>query len=210
MPLTQWTRIRKSRRGKQIKTYKVRFFFLFLCSNLLTSLHSYNDKEVPSFLFGTTRRVFPFVPSPGGQGKDMEGLDLCHPTLRNSITVLCHQNIETAGISMNSSSPFPTTNTSKRETGWFFAPPPADIYCHYVAGLVGEGLSRLFFKSSKEAWLAHQLSNLLKLLLFVRDYDEDCDDRRYFWLREILRRKNMGLKDLCATDEETATMGLDM
>lgn len=144
MPLTRWTWIRRADGENRLRLYKVRFFFLFLCSNLLTSLHSYNDKEVPSFLFGTTRMGCSLLflrRGPGGQEKDMEGLDLCHPTLRNSITILCHQNDETARISTNSSSPFPTTNTSKRKTGWFFAPPPADIYCHYVAGLVGEGLT---------------------------------------------------------------------
>ena len=33
-----------------------------------------------------------------------------------------------------------------------------DLYCHYVAGLVGEGLSRLWSASGKEAgWLKYQL-----------------------------------------------------
>ncbi|KAG8794016.1 bifunctional farnesyl-diphosphate farnesyltransferase/squalene synthase [Ceratobasidium sp. 428] len=43
-----------------------------------------------------------------------------------------------------------------------------DLYCHYVAGLVGEGLSRLFAASGKEVpWLGDQLalSNPVSLLL---------------------------------------------
>ncbi|KAI0032962.1 isoprenoid synthase domain-containing protein [Vararia minispora EC-137] len=67
-----------------------------------------------------------------------------------------------------------------------------DLYCHYVAGLVGEGLSRLFSATGKEApWLAEQLelSNSMGLLLqktnIIRDFREDADDRRYFWPREI-------------------------
>jgi len=67
-----------------------------------------------------------------------------------------------------------------------------DLYCHYVAGLVGEGLSRLFSASGKEAkWIAGQLtlSNSCGLLLqktnILRDYSEDCDEKRYFWPREI-------------------------
>jgi farnesyl-diphosphate farnesyltransferase len=67
-----------------------------------------------------------------------------------------------------------------------------DLYCHYVAGLVGEGLSRLFSVTGKESpSLAHQLelSNSLGTFLqktnIIRDFREDTEDRRYFWPREI-------------------------
>ena len=67
-----------------------------------------------------------------------------------------------------------------------------DLYCHYVAGLVGEGLSRLFSATGKEAQsLAQQLelSNSVGLLLqktnIIRDFREDADQRRFFWPREI-------------------------
>ncbi|KAK7041460.1 bifunctional farnesyl-diphosphate farnesyltransferase/squalene synthase [Paramarasmius palmivorus] len=67
-----------------------------------------------------------------------------------------------------------------------------DLYCHYVAGLVGEGLSGLFSASKKEVeWLAGQLelSNSMGLLLqktnIIRDYREDVEQRRFFWPREI-------------------------
>ncbi|CAE6451783.1 unnamed protein product [Rhizoctonia solani] len=67
-----------------------------------------------------------------------------------------------------------------------------DLYCHYVAGLVGEGLSRLFAASGKEvAWLGEQLtlSNSMGLLLqktnILRDLREDVDQGRYFWPREF-------------------------
>ena len=67
-----------------------------------------------------------------------------------------------------------------------------DLYCHYVAGLVGEGLSRLFSASGKEAeWIQFQLelSNSMGLLLqktnIIRDYREDTEEKRYFWPREI-------------------------
>jgi farnesyl-diphosphate farnesyltransferase len=67
-----------------------------------------------------------------------------------------------------------------------------DLYCHYVAGLVGEGLSRIFSASGKEAsWVGDQLelSNSMGLLLqktnIIRDYREDTDEQRYFWPREI-------------------------
>lgn len=71
-----------------------------------------------------------------------------------------------------------------------------DLYCHYVAGLVGEGLSRLLAASGKEQpWLADQLelSNSMGLFLqktnIVRDYREDIEQRRYFWPREIWGRE---------------------
>lgn len=67
-----------------------------------------------------------------------------------------------------------------------------DLYCHYVAGLVGEGLSRLLSASGKEQpWLKDQLelSNSAGLMLqktnIIRDYREDVDQSRFFWPREI-------------------------
>jgi farnesyl-diphosphate farnesyltransferase len=87
-----------------------------------------------------------------------------------------------------------------------------DLYCHYVAGLVGEGLSRLFSKSKKEgAWVASQLelSNSMGLLLqktnIIRDFREDTDDKRYFWPREIWGKEEYGfreMKEMYATDDE--------
>ena len=74
-----------------------------------------------------------------------------------------------------------------------------DLYCHYVAGLVGEGLSRLFSATGKEApWLADELelSNSMGLLLqktnIIRDFREDADDKRFFWPREIWGREEYG------------------
>ncbi|RSH92636.1 terpene cyclase [Saitozyma podzolica] len=67
-----------------------------------------------------------------------------------------------------------------------------DLYCHYVAGLVGEGLSGLFASSGKEReFLADQLtlSNSMGLLLqktnIFRDIKEDVDEGRGFWPRAI-------------------------
>ncbi|KIK22211.1 hypothetical protein PISMIDRAFT_680532 [Pisolithus microcarpus 441] len=67
-----------------------------------------------------------------------------------------------------------------------------DLYCHYVAGLVGEGLTRIWAASGKEApWLCEQmeLANSMGLLLqktnIIRDFREDVEQRRFFWPREI-------------------------
>jgi farnesyl-diphosphate farnesyltransferase len=93
-----------------------------------------------------------------------------------------------------------------------------DLYCHYVAGLVGEGLSRLLAASGKERpWLADQLelSNSMGLFLqktnIIRDYREDMETRRYFWPKEIWSREEYRvdgrpafkeMKEMCAPGNE--------
>ncbi|CDO70138.1 hypothetical protein BN946_scf184783.g22 [Trametes cinnabarina] len=74
-----------------------------------------------------------------------------------------------------------------------------NLYCHYVAGLVGEGLTRLWSASGKEAdWLGEQLelSNAMGTMLqktnIIRDFREDADERRFFWPREIWGRDVYG------------------
>lgn len=64
-----------------------------------------------------------------------------------------------------------------------------NLYCHYVAGLVGEGLSRLFTQSGFESECvranAKTLGNTMGLFLqktnITRDYLEDLRDGRAFW-----------------------------
>ena len=65
-------------------------------------------------------------------------------------------------------------------------------YCHYVAGLVGIGLSRLFSASeleSPEVGEDHQLANSMGLFLqktnIIRDYLEDILQGREFWPKEV-------------------------
>ncbi|KAG1213530.1 hypothetical protein G6F35_010265 [Rhizopus arrhizus] len=67
-----------------------------------------------------------------------------------------------------------------------------DLYCHYVAGLVGYGLSDIFSASgyeSKELSEEKKISNSMGLFLqktnIIRDYREDLDDGRQFWPKEI-------------------------
>lgn len=67
-----------------------------------------------------------------------------------------------------------------------------DLYCHYVAGLVGIGLSSLFAASGLEsAKIAaeEKLSNNMGLFLqktnIIRDYLEDLDSSRTWWPEEI-------------------------
>jgi farnesyl-diphosphate farnesyltransferase len=67
-----------------------------------------------------------------------------------------------------------------------------DLYCHYVAGLVGIGLTRLFYAykpSSITIVDSDEVSNSMGLFLqktnIIRDYHEDLFSERSFWPREI-------------------------
>ncbi len=67
-----------------------------------------------------------------------------------------------------------------------------DHYCHYVAGLVGYGLSGLFSASGLEKndlkdrleW-SNSMGLFLQKTNIIRDYKEDLDEGRRFWPREI-------------------------
>nr|ABG66304.1 squalene synthase [Polygala tenuifolia] len=78
-----------------------------------------------------------------------------------------------------------------------------DEYCHYVAGLVGLGLSKLFHASSKEDLASDNLSNSMGLFLqktnIIRDYLEDINEipkSRMFWPRQIWSKYVNKLEDL--------------
>lgn len=79
------------------------------------------------------------------------------------------------------------------------SPPGASQYCHYVAGLVGIGLSRLFSASELEDPIVGQdteLANSMGLFLqktnIIRDYLEDQLEGREFWPREV--RENIAFR----------------
>uniref|UniRef100_A0A7C8YTT5 Squalene synthase n=1 Tax=Opuntia streptacantha TaxID=393608 RepID=A0A7C8YTT5_OPUST len=78
-----------------------------------------------------------------------------------------------------------------------------DEYCHYVAGLVGLGLSKLFHNSGLEDLVSDDLSNSMGLFLqktnIIRDYLEDINEipkSRMFWPREIWSKYVHKLEDL--------------
>lgn len=77
-----------------------------------------------------------------------------------------------------------------------------DLYCHYVAGLVGIGLSGIFANSGLEdkrfsEWVT--LSNNMGLFLqktnIVRDYREDVDQNRFFWPKEVWSKYASNIQD---------------
>ncbi|XP_007042047.2 PREDICTED: squalene synthase isoform X1 [Theobroma cacao] len=78
-----------------------------------------------------------------------------------------------------------------------------DEYCHYVAGLVGLGLSKLFHASGSEDLASDSLSNSMGLFLqktnIIRDYLEDINEipkSRMFWPRQIWSKYVSKLEDL--------------
>lgn len=89
-----------------------------------------------------------------------------------------------------------------------------DLYCHYVAGVVGEGLSAIFSSSGKERpWLAQQLtlSNSMGLLLqktnILRDIHEDVLEGRGFWPRAIWGKHGFNsMKELIDPSREKEAM----
>lgn len=67
-----------------------------------------------------------------------------------------------------------------------------DLYCHYVAGIVGEGLTRMFVQSGygnpallERPHLYNSMGLFLQKTNIIRDVREDFDDKRIFWPKEI-------------------------
>jgi farnesyl-diphosphate farnesyltransferase len=68
-------------------------------------------------------------------------------------------------------------------------------YCHFVAGLVGEGLSRLFAASglekrsfAGELHLSDQMGLFLQKTNIIRDFLEDYVDKRAFWPQSVWKK----------------------
>ena len=78
-----------------------------------------------------------------------------------------------------------------------------DLYCHYVAGLVGNGLTRLFVESGlankallQRPHLQESMGLFLQKTNIIRDIKEDCDDKRRFWPKEIWSKHVEKFEDL--------------
>jgi len=85
-----------------------------------------------------------------------------------------------------------------------------NLYCHYVAGLVGIGLSRLFASSkleNPEFYTLEDLSNNMGLFLqktnIIRDYLDDIDHKRIFWPKEIWSKYANSLQDFKKPENNT-------
>ena len=67
-----------------------------------------------------------------------------------------------------------------------------DLYCYYVAGLVGEGLTKLFVACKladpiylQKLYLSHSMGLFLQKTNIIRDFREDLDDGRLFWPKDV-------------------------
>jgi farnesyl-diphosphate farnesyltransferase len=76
-------------------------------------------------------------------------------------------------------------------------------YCHYVAGLVGEGLTRLFVEAKlanpallKRPELTESMGQLLQQVNIIRDIHEDWQEKRRFWPKEIWTKYVDNFEDL--------------
>ncbi|XP_056150061.1 squalene synthase isoform X1 [Lampris incognitus] len=83
-----------------------------------------------------------------------------------------------------------------------------DQYCHYVAGLVGIGLSQLFSASQLEdpevGWdteLANSMGLFLQKTNIIRDYLEDTQEGRAFWPQEAWSRFAGHLEDFAQPEK---------
>ena len=78
-----------------------------------------------------------------------------------------------------------------------------DLYCHYVAGLVGEGCTRLFVEAKlgnplllERPYLHESMGRFLQKVNIIRDIREDFDDKRIFWPKEIWSKHVDAFEDL--------------
>ncbi|KAJ5698056.1 hypothetical protein N7462_000061 [Penicillium macrosclerotiorum] len=88
-----------------------------------------------------------------------------------------------------------------------------DLYCHYVAGLVGEGLTRLFVEAEfgnpallKRPRLHKSMGLFLQKTNIIRDIREDFDDNRRFWPKEIWSKHVENFEDLFKPEHREAAL----
>jgi farnesyl-diphosphate farnesyltransferase len=88
-----------------------------------------------------------------------------------------------------------------------------ELYCHYVAGLVGEGVTRLFVESGlanpallERPELHESMGQFLQQVNIIRDIKEDFDDKRRFWPKEIWSKHVDNFEDLLNPAFQTAAL----
>lgn len=88
-----------------------------------------------------------------------------------------------------------------------------DLYCHYVAGLVGNGLTRLFVESGlanpallERPQLQESMGLFLQKTNIIRDVAEDWQDKRRFWPKEIWSKHVDKFEDLFKPENKEAAL----
>jgi farnesyl-diphosphate farnesyltransferase len=86
-------------------------------------------------------------------------------------------------------------------------------YCHYVAGLVGEGLTRLFVEAGlanpallEQTELMESMGQLLQQTNIIRDIKEDFDDKRRFWPKQVWSKYVDKFEDLFKPENREAAL----
>ncbi|KAK9369957.1 isoprenoid synthase domain-containing protein [Lipomyces kononenkoae] len=77
-----------------------------------------------------------------------------------------------------------------------------DLYCHYVAGIVGEGLTRLSVSGGsadprllENPHLHNSMGLFLQKTNIIRDFHEDLVDNRKFWPKEVWSKYAESMED---------------
>ena len=88
-----------------------------------------------------------------------------------------------------------------------------DLYCYYVAGIVGEGCTRLFVESKlanpaliDRPQLHKSMGLFLQKINIIRDIREDFDDKRRFWPKEIWSKYVDNFEDLLKPENKIIAM----
>ena len=88
-----------------------------------------------------------------------------------------------------------------------------DLYCHYVAGLVGNGLTSLFVESGlanpalkERPHLQESMGLFLQKTNIIRDIKEDFDDKRRFYPKEIWSKHVTKFEDLFKPENRPAAL----
>lgn len=88
-----------------------------------------------------------------------------------------------------------------------------DLYCYYVAGLVGNGLTQLFVESGlanpallDRPHLQESMGLFLQKTNIIRDVKEDFDDKRRFWPKEIWSKHVTNFEDLFKPENLNAAL----
>lgn len=88
-----------------------------------------------------------------------------------------------------------------------------ELYCHYVAGLVGEGLTRLFVQSNlanpalmDRPLLTESMGQFLQKVNIIRDIHEDFDEGKKWWPKEIWSKHVDKMEDLFKPENRTKAL----
>lgn len=91
--------------------------------------------------------------------------------------------------------------------------PEYEKYCHHVAGIVGEGLTRLFVEAGlanpallSRSDLHESMGQFLQQTNIIRDIREDTDDKRRFWPKAVWSKYVDNYEDLCKPEYRDAAL----